>query len=543
MADQITTPRRGDKPYEDKGIKEPSEQNNEFALLEKYAKASGQKVLSSQSDLDVKVKAAVEMLSWCKERSDIVVLNNGVILSSDPGSREIQNCKIVMMHQGLRPGKVVPATSSLIKIFIENAEEAVKIGGVEAGVEAVSVQQQRLRMIVKEALRAKVSDIHLEIRQHLARIRFRKHGELYVHAEWLPKLGREIASVAFNKETDHSILHFNPLVPQSASMPLVIDGREIRLRLSSLPAHGGFDVVMRVLDTAEEAKVLTLAELGYTDVQREILEKASGLPQGAIIISGPTGAGKTTTLAGCVSMVESWRKVYTIEDPVEKVLINATQVPVTSEQEDRTFASMGVASLRMDPDVIVLGEMRDLPTAVVMVRAALTGHLVYSTLHTNTSVGIITRLVDMGISQNLLADPDMLVCLIAQRLVPVLCGACAKPILESEQHKFSIARWREVLGENFAEIKVRGHDCDVCKGLGIIGRSVVAEIVWIDEAGRHFIKQCDILGWEKYLREHGWMSYRDRTLDLVREGRCDPFDAERIIGTITPAFTAKEFNY
>jgi general secretion pathway protein E len=218
-------------------------------------------------------------------------------------------------------------------------------------------------------------------------------------------------------------------------------------------------------------------------------------------------------------------------------------VPVTSEHEDRTFASMGIASLRMDPDVIVLGEMRDLATAVVMTRAALTGHLVFSTLHTNTSVGIVTRLVDMGISQNLLADPDMLVCLIAQRLVPILCTNCAKSIANSKVHQAHLSRWKQVLGADMDNIKVRGHDCDVCKGLGVIGRTVAAEIVWIDELGRRFIKQCDILGWEKYLRDNGWRSYRDHVLDLVKSGRCDPLDAERIVGTITPAFTASTFDY
>ena len=127
-------------------------------------------------------------------------------------------------------------------------------------------------------------------------------------------------------------------------------------------------------------------------------------------------------------MVNSDRKIYTIEDPVEKVVKTATQIPVNTEHDDRGFASMGRSALRMDPDVIVLGEMRDEDTAKVMTRAAITGHLVFSTLHTNTAPAIITRMVDMGISANLLSDPHLLACLICQRLLPKLCEHCSIPM-------------------------------------------------------------------------------------------------------------------
>ena len=512
----------------------------EMEQLERYAKASNQKVLTSQSDLDPKIKAATEMLSWCRENGDIVVLNDGSILSSNPSSRAVQNCKIVMMHQGLRPEKVIPANSSLIKILLENAEEEGEEEQITA--ETVSAQQQRLRILVKEALSAKASDIHIEVRPEIAKIRFRKNGDLYLHAEWLPKLGREVASVAFNKETDHAITHFNPLIPQSASMPLVIDNHDVRLRLSSLPAHGGFDLVMRLLDTTDD-KILTLDELGYKKVQRDIIEKAVGMPHGAIILAGPTGSGKTTTLASCINSIGHELKVYTIENPVEKIVSTATQVPVHSEQYDRTFASMGIAALHMDPDVIVLGETRDIDTATVMLRAALTGHLVFTTLHTNTAAGIAIRLIEMGVSPTLLSDSDMLVCLVCQRLAPVLCDKCARPVLESQAHKQYVKQWTEVLGDDIKNVRVRGKYCHECKGLGIKGRTVVAEVIWVDEAGRQFIKNCDSIGWEKYLRECGWTSYRDHALELVKKGICDPTDAEKIVGAINTTYRAKIFNY
>jgi type II secretory ATPase GspE/PulE/Tfp pilus assembly ATPase PilB-like protein len=513
----------------------------ELEHLTKYAEAANQgKVLVSQSDLDPKVRPASEMITWCRQQGNIVVLNDGSILTANPTSRTVQNCKIVMAHQGLRAEKVFAAHSSLIKILLENAEEPKSIQLTE--IETVSTQQQRLRILVKEALAEKASDIHIEVRADIAKIRLRKHGELYLHAEWLPKLGREIASVAFNKETDHAVTHFNPFIPQSASMPLIIDGHEIRLRISSMPAHGGFDVVMRLLDTVEE-KIWTLEELGYGANHIHILQKAITTPHGAVIISGPTGSGKTTTLASCMALVDQARKVYSIENPVEKVVQSITQVPVNSEQYDRTFASMGTAALRMDPNVIVLGEMRDLDTATVMIRAALTGHLVFSTLHTNSAAGIVTRLVEMGINAGLLADPNMLVCLVCQRLAPVLCKACAQPIGAVPEYSTILRRWMPVLGHDSQHVKVRGKFCSTCKGIGVTGRTVVAEVIWIDEAGREFIKSCDTLNWEKYLRANGWQSYRDQVVSLVKQGVCDPMDAERIVGDVNPVFHAQRFNY
>lgn len=508
--------------------------------LKKFAELTGQKIISSQAELPSETRLIPGMLNWCKEQGDIVVFDDGIILTSSPGSRQVQNCKTIMLQEGIRPGAIKPATNQLIQIILKSAPEP---GEHEASaLETVSAQQQRLRLLVREAILENVSDIHIEVRSELAKIRFRKHGELYLHAEWLPKLAREIASVAFNKETDYAVTHFNPLVPQNASMPLAIDGHHIRLRLASMPAHGGFDVVLRILTTGEE-KIDTLQTLGYTDEQIKLIKRAISMPHGAIIIAGPTGSGKTTTLASCINMLTAERKTYTIEDPVEKLVEKATQVPVNEEQEDRTFASMGRAALRMDPDVIVLGEMRDLATAEVMTRASMTGHLVFSTLHTNTAPGIVSRLVDLGITPALLSDPNMLVCLIYQRLMPTLCDKCAIPITESKEHAPHLDRWHKIFGDDLSKIRARGQLCQHCKGLGIGGRTVVAEIVWIDEGSREFIQKNDTLGWRNYLIESGWRPYTEHTLDLVRQGICDPFDAEKTMGHLDFLFTDKSFNY
>lgn len=522
----------------------PQVQVDATALLEQYASATRTRVVTSPADIDAKDKVMDEMLSWCKEQNDVVVLKSGTILSSSPTSRLIQNCKSLLLSKGIHPGTVFAATPGIIKLLLASGQEEEESRRQKGETStSFSDQQRHLRDLVNEALRQTVSDIHIQVREGYTRIRMRQHGELRVFAEWSEKLGREIASVAFNKETDHATSHFNPLVPQDASMPLKISGKDIRLRLASVPAHGGFDMVMRILATGEEHGK-TLEDLGYTKPQIEIIKMAMRLPFGAIIVAGPTGSGKTTTLASCMEMVESTAKLYSIEDPVEKVVEEATQVPVNTEKSDRSFASMGRAALRMDPDVIILGEMRDEDTAHVMVRASITGHLVLTTLHTNRASAIITRLVDMGISPILLSDSSVLRCLMCQRLIAVVCQHCAVPLRTSVKHFPFVADWESVLGKEIIDkAKARGDGCLRCNRSGVGGRIVVAEVIWVDEIGRQFIQKCDTIGWEKYLKENGWKDFHDRAIELVDMGIVDPFDAEKVIGPINPSTYAKTYKY
>ena len=519
------------------------ESQEQLALLEQYASATNTKVLNSQNDLDTKDKPMEEIFNWCTEQGSIVVLKSAIILSSNPTSRTVQNCKSLLLSKGIHPGQIFAATQSLISLILDSGEEdAIKTPKGE-NTTAFSDQQKHLRDLVFEAVLQDVSDIHIQVRQTYTKIRMRQHGELRVYAEWSEKLGREIASVAFNKETDHATSHFNPTVPQDASMPLKIQGKDIRLRLASVPAHGGFDMVMRILATGED-RAKTLEDLGYTTAQVDIIKMAMRLPFGAIIVAGPTGSGKTTTLAAAMEMVENTAKLYSIEDPVEKVIEEATQVPVNTEKEDRSFASMGRAALRMDPDVIVLGEMRDEDTARVMVRASITGHLVLTTLHTNRATAIITRLVDMGISPVLLSDSSVLRCLVCQRLSPKVCPDCSIPVRSSPKHQPYIPDWEVVLGKDIINAaRARGPGCEKCHHSGVGGRTVVAEVIWVDEPGRHFIQNRDTLGWEKYLKENGWADFSGRAVQLIKEGVCDPFDAEKVVGPINTSTNAMSFKY
>ncbi len=532
-----------DAPSATNPAAQPQDTPENLQLLERYATAIGKKVLKSEADLDPTLQVLAEMAPWCIKHPGIAVMTGGLILSSNPVARDVQNCKAVLLEQHITPKEVLPATNQLISILLQSS---VKEEGVseEELVAMTTNQQQRLRTLVKEAIEAGASDIHLEVREAGTRVRFRKQGELYLHAKWASKAGKEIASVAFNKETDQSTAHFNPLVPQDASMPLEIEGRDIRLRLASLPAHGGFDVVMRILSTGTEG-IPTLSSLGYTKEQEFIITRATKRPHGAVFVAGPTGSGKTTTLACCLSLVEVQRKMYTIEDPVEKLVPNATQVPANTEKKDRNFAAMGRASLRMDPDVIVLGETRDEDTAGVVVRAAITGHLVFSTIHTNSAPAIVTRLADMQIPRGLLADPNLLVCLVFQRLAAKLCQHCAIPILQAADpaHQDLMKRWTGLFKGDWANVKARGKGCEKCHNTALSGRIVVAEVIWVDQPGREFIQQGDILGWAKYLKEHGWTDFHDNALRTVAEGISDPLDMEKIMGELSAAFVQESFSY
>ncbi len=510
----------------------------------KHPRDSNVAICSSQADLDPKDRPLEDLHEWCQQRGNIVVMRSGVILTTEPTSRNVQNCKTMLVNRGIRPGRVMVATQELLTMLLANVlDDEEKLEERKKADAAISSQQHRLRILIQEAVSADVSDIHIEVRADVAKIRFRKFGEMYLHAEWFPRLGREIASVAFNKETDHATAHFNPLVPQDASMPLRVNGSDVRLRLASMPAHGGFDMVMRILGVGDDSKVVSLQELGYTDEQVYIIKRAVQMPHGAVLLSGPTGSGKTTTLASCMQLVKSTRKVYTIEDPVEKLVPTVTQVPVNTDKNDRSFASFGRAALRMDPDYIVLGEMRDEDTANVMVRAAITGHLVFSTVHTNSATGIITRLADMGISPTMLADGNLLVCLIFQRLMPILCKHCAIPIQEAQKHTEHLERWQSVFGD-LSAVRARGEGkCRQCHSTGVGGRTVVAKVVWVDEAGREFIQKLDTLAWEKYLKSKGWNNYQARALAMVKEGIADPFDAETLVGEISVHSTEAGFDY
>lgn len=332
-----------------------------------------------------------------------------------------------------------------------------------------------INAVLAEAIKENASDIHIESFEKRLVIRFRIDGVLREVVQ--PK--RELAPLLVSRLKVMAKLDIaEKRVPQDGRISLKVAGREIDIRVSTLPSNNGERVVLRLLD--KQAVRLNLKSLGMPE---DLLQSMSYLlrkPHGIILVTGPTGSGKTTTLyAGLSEINDSTRNILTVEDPIEYNLegIGQTQVNLKA---DMSFAKGLRAMLRQDPDVVMVGEIRDVETAEIAVQASLTGHLVLSTLHTNSAVGAIARLRDMGIEPFLLASS--LMAILAQRLVRVLCVHC------KESHDPSLLE-KEFLGELLTEdVQLyRAVGCEHCNDLGFSGRQGIYELLVVDDTLRQLI--------------------------------------------------------
>jgi len=269
-------------------------------------------------------------------------------------------------------------------------------------------------------------------------------------------------------------------IPQDGRIQTNVGGKLIDLRVSCLPTNHGESIVMRILD--KEGLRLGLPELGFFSDDQETFERMIGLPDGILLVTGPTGSGKTTTLYSCLHFINRPdRKIITVEDPVEYILAGINQVQV-NETVGLTFAGALRSMLRQAPNVIMIGEIRDLETASIAINASLTGHLVFSTLHTNDAPGAVTRLVDIGVKPFLVASSTR--CLMAQRLVRKVCKKCAQPtaLTPDEMRALSISE------EDAASATLRkGRGCPDCNGSGCRGRMGIFEVFVIDDDARKLI--------------------------------------------------------
>ena len=269
-------------------------------------------------------------------------------------------------------------------------------------------------------------------------------------------------------------------IPQDGRISLRLGGRDVDVRVSTMPSSNGERVVLRLLD--KQAGRLQVSHLGMGDVCDQHMRELIHKPHGIILVTGPTGSGKTTTLyASLTELNDSTRNILTVEDPIEYQLEGIGQTQVNTKV-DMTFARGLRAILRQDPDVVMVGEIRDLETAEIAVQASLTGHLVLSTLHTNTAVGAVTRLQDMGIESFLLSSS--LLGALAQRLVRVLCPDCKRPYQpsESERRMLGLAPDQDVT-------LYHPEGCETCNNQGYRGRTGIYELVIIDDAMRELIHE------------------------------------------------------
>lgn len=329
-----------------------------------------------------------------------------------------------------------------------------------------------VQVIISEAIELRASDIHLEPLETRFRLRFRVDGTLQEVPNPPPK-HLQLPVVSRIKVMSKMSIAEKRL-PQDGRIQVRVNENEYDLRVSTLPTSYGESVVMRILD--KSSLMLGLSELGIlTDDQSEY-ERLITMPDGMLLVTGPTGSGKTTTLYSCLNYInKSDRKIITVEDPIEYQMPGINQVPVKKEI-GMTFAAALKAMLRQAPNIIMVGEIRDKETAEIAINASLTGHLVFSTLHTNDAPSAVTRLVDIGVKPYLVATS--LKAALAQRLVRRICPACRQPYTPTSREINAIGlEARNVKGATF----MRGNGCPNCHEQGFKGRFGVFELFKIDE--------------------------------------------------------------
>ena len=383
-----------------------------------------------------------------------------------------------------------------------------------------------VNQVLVEALELRASDVHVEPFENQLRVRYRVDGVLQ-EANIPAQVRRFHAAIVSRLKILSHLDIAEKRVPQDGRIRLKVAGREIDLRVSVIPMIHGEAVVLRILDRGDA--LLGLEHLGMSARDRDLWDRVLDLPHGIVLVTGPTGSGKTTTLYAALSKINGVvRKIVTVEDPVEYQLRGVNQIQV-SNKTGLTFAAGLRAILRHDPDVILVGEIRDGETAGIAVQASLTGHLVFSTLHTNDAPGAATRLIDMGVEPYLVASSVELV--VAQRLVRLVCKECRTPAAHAdvETLRAALATGTVVGADAWDGRLYRGRGCRHCLGTGYRGRQGVFELMPITDEVRQLILDRASAGQIRTVAaEQGMENLRTDGWRLVLEGKTTVEEVVRV---------------
>ncbi len=362
--------------------------------------------------------------------------------------------------------------------------------------------------IIENSHRHEATDIHIEPFEHYTRIRIRVNGDL---VELMPPISNVIHGPLITRYKILSGMNIaEKRVPQDGRMSADVDGQHLDLRVSNLPTVHGEKVVIRILATGNVAS-RKVTDLGMNDTNYKKFISMLKVPQGVMLVTGPTGSGKTTTLyAALGEMAKPNVNVITVEDPVEKEIEGINQCQI-NDKAGMTFAAALRSILRQDPDIIMVGEMRDQETSEIAIRAAITGHMVLSTLHTNDAASTVTRLVDMGVAPYMVATS--LIGIVAQRLTKVLCPKCKKMRMSAPEDN-------ELLGISGSVPIYDAVGCPECNNTGYKGRTAIHEILLCTSRMASLITsgaKADAIA--ALAKEEGTRLLRDNVADLVQEGR------------------------
>jgi type IV pilus assembly protein PilB len=418
-------------------------------------------------------------------------------------------------------GTADEAADVLQKKLGEDVDLGVEIGEEGAAAETEEADAPIIRMVsmlLIEAHRAGASDIHLEPLDKKFRVRFRIDGVL--QEMQAPPKRLQSAIISRLKIMTGSMSIAEKRLPQDGRIQIKIKRKPIDLRVSTIPTNHGESVVMRVLD--KSSLLLGLPELGFFSDDQETFERLIKLPDGILLVTGPTGSGKTSTLYACLNYINKPdRKIITVEEPIEYQMNGINQVQVNADF-GMTFPNALRSILRQAPNIIMIGEIRDLETATIATNASLTGHLVFSTLHTNEAPSAVARLIDIGVQPFLVASSIRAI--MAQRLVRRLCANCRRPGQLSETELRALRIDPGQLAESQVMQPV---GCDQCRQTGYKGRMGIFEIFIIDDEVRHMINQrSSTTALRQRARELGMRTLRE---DGVRKVLAGLTSAEEVI--------------
>ncbi|MCO6400116.1 MAG: type II secretion system ATPase GspE [Verrucomicrobia bacterium] len=382
--------------------------------------------------------------------------------------------------------RMYPATGSTVASMLDELTEGSiqapgegtpKLEGEDEVTDADAPIIKLVSLIILEAFRSRASDIHLEPLERKFRVRYRIDGVLH-EVESPPK--RLQSAIISRVKIMANMSIAEKRLPQDGRIQINVMGRDLDLRVSSVPCNHGETIVMRILD--KESLSLGLPKLGFFSDDQQTFERLIGLSDGIILVTGPTGSGKTTTLYACLNHINKPdRKIITVEDPVEYQMTGINQVHVRSDI-GLTFGAALRSILRQAPNIIMIGEIRDLETAEIAVNASLTGHLVFSTLHTNDAPSAVTRLIDIGVKPFLVASSTRAI--MAQRLVRKICERCKESVKPTDAE---LRTFGGLAGKLEAVQLFRGRGCSECKQTGYRGRIGIFEIFLINDEVRHMI--------------------------------------------------------
>lgn len=404
---------------------------------------------------------------------------------------------------------------------ITEQEEVSSLFGETVDAEDAPVVKLLLSLF-KDAVIAGASDIHIEPGEKLLRIRMRVDGMLQENILDDSRIARPLVQrLKMRANLDIS----ERRIPQDGRFHLLIHGKSFDVRVSTLPTATGESVVMRLLD--QSSPIQELNQLGMPPELVKRVEKIYSEPHGMLLVTGPTGSGKTTTLYSILSKLNrSSQKIITVEDPVEYKLPRINQVQVNAKIH-LDFSCVLRAALRQDPDVIMLGEIRDQETSTIAMRAAVTGHFVMATLHTNDAMSSALRLLDMGGKGYMVASS--LRGILAQRLVRLLCLQCAKPYSPSQEEVFWLSS-----EDSTTTLQIKAPEgCSHCNHTGYKGRKGIYEFLAMNEAMVNALRAEDLYGFSKAVKEDPhFISLKESVLALVKQGDTSLQEAIRIVGSL-----------